>query len=52
MTAMLGTKEVRAAFDRLGVDIVATNPAAFNEYLKVEFTKWGDVVRAVKLQIN
>jgi hypothetical protein len=32
--------------------VVATNPAAFGEYVKAEFAKWGKVVRDVKAQVN
>ena len=36
---------VRAAFDRVGTYIEATNSKAFGEYLKIEYAKWGEVVR-------
>ena len=52
LTKLLDTKEVRAAFDKAGTQVEATNPKAFGELLKVEFAKWGGVVRAVNLQIN
>ena len=52
LTKLLETKEVHAAFDKVGTQIEATNPKAFAELLKVEYAKWGEVVRAVKLQIN
>jgi tripartite-type tricarboxylate transporter receptor subunit TctC len=52
MTKILQSKEVRAAFERVGTAIEATDPKAFGELLKAEFTKWGDVVRTVHLQIN
>ena len=52
LTKLLQTKEVQAAFDRVGTQVEATNPQAFGELLKVEYAKWGSVVRAVNLQIN
>lgn len=52
LTQLLQSKEVREAFERVGTAVEATNPKAFAALLKVEYTKWGDVVRAVKLQIN
>ena len=52
MTKLLGSKDVRAAFDKVGTQVEATNPKAFAELLKVEYAKWGSVVRAVNLQIN
>ncbi len=52
ITKLLQAKEIHAAFDRVGTYIVATDSKAFGEYLKIEFAKWGGVVRAVNLQIN
>jgi tripartite-type tricarboxylate transporter receptor subunit TctC len=49
---LLATKEMQAAFDKVGTYVEATNPKAFGEYLKAEDAKWGAVVRAVNLQIN
>jgi tripartite-type tricarboxylate transporter receptor subunit TctC len=49
---LLQTAEVRTAFQRAGTDIVATDPKAFGEFLKVEFQKWGKVVRDLKLRAN
>jgi tripartite-type tricarboxylate transporter receptor subunit TctC len=52
VTKLLHTKEVRTAFDRVGTYVVATDPKSFGDYLKVEYAKWGKVVRDVNLQIN
>ena len=52
LTKLLQTAEVRNAFQRAGTDIVATDPKAFGEFLKVEYAKWGKVVRELKLQVN
>ena len=52
LTRLLQTAEVRNAYQRAGTDVVATDPKAFGEFLGVEFTKWGKVVRDLKLQVN
>ena len=52
VTALLKQADVKAAYDRAGTYVVPTDPAAFGEYVKAEFSKWGKVVRDVKLQIN
>lgn len=52
LTQLLQTAEVRNAYQRAGTDVVATDPKAFGEFLGVEFTKWGKVVRDLKLQVN
>jgi tripartite-type tricarboxylate transporter receptor subunit TctC len=52
VTKLLQTQEVKTAFDRVGTYVVGTNPKAYADYLKLEYAKWGGVVRAVNLQIN
>ena len=52
LTKLLQTPEVRTAFQRAGTDIVIRDPKAFGEFLKVEYAKWGKVVRDLKLQVN
>lgn len=52
LTRILKTAEVRTAYQRAGTDIVATDPKAFNDFLGVEYAKWGKVVRDLKLQVN
>jgi tripartite-type tricarboxylate transporter receptor subunit TctC len=52
VTKVLQQADVKAAFERVGTYVVATNPKEYGEYLKVEYSKWGKVVRDVKLQIN
>lgn len=47
-----GRADLKSAFEATGTDIVVTNPQAFGALLKVEFDKWGKVVRDVNLQIN
>jgi tripartite-type tricarboxylate transporter receptor subunit TctC len=52
VTKLLQTPEVRNAFQKAGTDIVATEPKAFGEFVKVEFEKWGKVVRDLGLKAN
>jgi tripartite-type tricarboxylate transporter receptor subunit TctC len=52
VSKLLQSPDVKTGFDRVGTYVVATNPKAYADYLKVEFAKWGKVVRDVKLQIN
>ncbi len=52
ITRLLQTPEVRTAFQRAGTDIVILEPKAYGEFLKVEYAKWGKVVRDLKLQVN
>ncbi len=52
VATLLKQADVKTAFDRAGTYVVATDPKAFGEYLKLEFAKWGKVVRDVKLQVN
>jgi tripartite-type tricarboxylate transporter receptor subunit TctC len=52
VTQLLGRKDVQTAFDRVGTNIAGSDPKAFGEYVNLEFSKWGKVVRDVKLQIN
>jgi tripartite-type tricarboxylate transporter receptor subunit TctC len=52
VSKLLQQAEMKTAFARVGTYVVATDPRAFGEYLKLEFAQWGRVVRDVKLQIN
>jgi tripartite-type tricarboxylate transporter receptor subunit TctC len=52
ITKLLQTAEVRTAYQRAGTDIVATDPKAFGEFVKVEHQKWGKVVRDLNLKVN
>jgi len=52
ITKLLQSAEVKKAFQRAGTDIVATDPKAFDQFLKVEYAKWGKVVRDLKLRVN
>jgi tripartite-type tricarboxylate transporter receptor subunit TctC len=49
-TKLLQTPEVRKAYQAAGTDVVATDPKAFDELLKVEYAKWGKVVRELGLK--
>ncbi|HXF65845.1 MAG TPA: tripartite tricarboxylate transporter substrate binding protein [Burkholderiales bacterium] len=52
VTKLLRTAEVKAAYEKLGTDIVATDPKAFGQFLRAEHAKWGKVVRDLGLQVN
>jgi tripartite-type tricarboxylate transporter receptor subunit TctC len=52
LTKLLQSAEVQRAFQRVGTDIVATDPKAFGDYLSVDYARWGKVVRELKLQVN
>jgi tripartite-type tricarboxylate transporter receptor subunit TctC len=52
VTKLLQQPDVKTAFERVGTYIEATNPRDFGAHLKVEFAKWGKVVRDIKLQVN
>jgi tripartite-type tricarboxylate transporter receptor subunit TctC len=52
MTKVLQAAEVQKAFQKAGTDIVVTDPKAFGEFVRVEYEKWGKVIRDLKLQVN
>ncbi len=49
---LLRRPDVKAALEATGTEIRATNPQEYAALLKVEFDKWGKVIREIKLQIN
>lgn len=49
---LLQRPEVKTALTAAGTDIVVKGPGEFAALLRVEFDKWGKVVREVNLQIN
>jgi tripartite-type tricarboxylate transporter receptor subunit TctC len=44
--------DVKAAFERSGTYVVATNPKAFGDLMRVELEKWGKVAREVNLRVD
>ena len=52
ITKLMQTAEVRNAFKSAGTDVVATDPKAFGDFLRIELAKWGKVVRDLKLQVQ
>jgi len=48
----LESPDVKAAFERSGTYVVATNPKAFGDLLRVELEKWGKVAREINLQVD
>jgi tripartite-type tricarboxylate transporter receptor subunit TctC len=49
---LLQMPDIKTAFERAGTDIVVTDARTFGELLKVDFDKWGKVVREVNLQVD
>lgn len=52
VTKLLQMPEVQTAFERAGTYTVATDSKAFGELLKIEFDKWGKVVREINLTVD
>jgi tripartite-type tricarboxylate transporter receptor subunit TctC len=52
MGKLLQSADVKAAFERAGTDIAATDSKAFGELLKEEYVKWGRVAREVNLHVD
>jgi tripartite-type tricarboxylate transporter receptor subunit TctC len=52
VSKLLQQPDIKTAFERVGTYVVATSPKEYGEYLKVDYAKWGKVVRDVNLQIN
>ena len=52
MSKLLQRPDVKTALIATGTDIVVKGPKEFAGLLRVEFDKWGKVVRDIKLQIN
>jgi len=52
ITKLLKSPEVQKTYERLGTDIVATDPKSFDAFLKGEYAKWGKVVRDLKLVVR
>lgn len=52
VTKLLQTPEVQKAYERLGTDVVPTDPTKFGKFLASEYAKWGKVVRDLKLVVK
>ena len=52
MTDLLRTPDVQKAYQKLGTDIVATDPKAFGQLVAAENAKWGKIVRDLKLVVK
>ncbi len=52
VATLLQRPDVRAAFGRVGTYVEVTDSKIFGEYLKVEYAKWGKVVRDLNLRAN
>jgi len=49
---ILQSKETNDAYERVGTYVVSTDPQTFGKFVEAEYAKWGNVARAIKLQIN
>ena len=52
ITKLMQTPEMKTAFERDGADIVIMDPKPFGDFIKVEYQKWGKVIRDLNLQVN
>jgi tripartite-type tricarboxylate transporter receptor subunit TctC len=52
VTKLLQTPEVRKAYQRLGTDVVPTDPKTFGKFVAAENAKWGKIVRDLKLVVK
>ena len=49
---LLQAKDTHDAYERVGTYVVSTDPKTFGEFVAREYAKWGEVAKAIKLQIN
>ena len=52
VTDLLRTPPVQKAYEKLGTDIVATDPKAFGQLVAAENAKWGKIVRDLNLVVK
>lgn len=52
VTKLLGTSEVKTAYQRAGADIVVSDPKTFGKFVEQEYAKWGKTIRDLKLVVN
>jgi tripartite-type tricarboxylate transporter receptor subunit TctC len=52
ISKLMQTQEMKTAFERDGADIVIMDPKPFGDFIKVEYQKWGKVIRDLNLQVN
>ncbi len=52
ISKLMKSDDVTKAYDKLGTDVVATDPKAFDTFLKSEYATWGNVVRELNLTIK
>jgi tripartite-type tricarboxylate transporter receptor subunit TctC len=52
ISKVMQTPEIRTAFERAGATVKLTEPKAFGEFVKIEYQKWGKVIRDLNLQVN
>jgi tripartite-type tricarboxylate transporter receptor subunit TctC len=52
ISKLMQSDEMNKAYDKLGTDVVATDPKAFDKFLRSEYATWGKVVSDLKLTIK
>jgi tripartite-type tricarboxylate transporter receptor subunit TctC len=52
ISKVMQSGDVNKSYDKLGTDVVATDPKAFDKFLRNEYATWGKVVGELKLTIK
>ncbi len=52
ISKLMQSDDVTKAYDKLGTDVVASDPKAFDKFLKTEYATWGKVVKELNLTIK
>jgi len=52
LMTVLADNDVRQKIEEQGADVVGSTPAACGEFLQREITRWGEVIRANKIQAD
>jgi tripartite-type tricarboxylate transporter receptor subunit TctC len=52
LAKVLARPDIQSAFNRVGNDLVSTDPKSFAEVIRRDYKKWGDVVREINLKIG
>jgi tripartite-type tricarboxylate transporter receptor subunit TctC len=48
----LRSPEIAARFDQMGLDVIASSPEEFAGHLKVEFEKWGKLIKERRMRLE
>ena len=50
MVKALGDQEVQVSLKNLGVDLVGNSPSEFDEYIRAQMKKWGEVIKQAGIE--